>query len=183
MTPAIATTVMNHLWQTREGEPRPRVYGILDAARDERIYPKIWSAANESVCLHPGQRAEELAWVSPYLVSLAQGDDLTRWVLETGWGRSWGIFMQSRAAFGELKRHLRALLTVRDEDGKPLFFRYYDPRVLRVYLPTCNADEIRTFFGPVDMFAVESENSRSFLKIARSAKGIRSEELPVESAD
>lgn len=37
-------------------------------------------------------------------------------------------------------------------------FRYYDPRVLRVYLPTCRPDELRTVFGPIRSYLVEGED-------------------------
>jgi hypothetical protein len=175
MTSSLANTVIHHLWQTEEGQPPPRVYAILDAARDERIYPKILAANNESICLHPGKKAEELAWVAPYLVTLAHADALTRWVLTNGWGKSWGVFVRSHAAFSELKRHFRSLLMVYDEEGKSLYFRYYDPRVLRVFLPTCNAGEIKTFFGPVDVFVLENEDPAACLKIGPNDKGIRTE--------
>ena len=54
-------------------------------------------------------------------------------------------------------RHFRQFLRVRDEAGREFFFRFYDPRVLRVYLPTCNSEELRTFFGPVELFSMEGE--------------------------
>jgi hypothetical protein len=44
---------------------------------------------------------------------------------------------------------LRTLLRVRDEAGRTLLFRFYDPRVLRAYLPTCTATEWQSVFGPV----------------------------------
>ena len=37
-----------------------------------------------------------------------------------------------------LRHHLKGFLRVRGESGQKMMFRYYDPRVLRVYLPTCN---------------------------------------------
>ncbi len=37
----------------------------------------------------------------------------------------------------------------RSEQKAPLVFRYYDPRVLRVYLPTCSPAEFARFFGPI----------------------------------
>jgi hypothetical protein len=177
MTDSLSNTVTHHLWQTGEGQSPPRVYAILDAARDERIYPKILSSSNESVCLHPGEKAEELAWVAPYLVALEHKDNLTRWVLNKGWGNSWGIFFRSNASFSELKRHFRSLLTVYDEEGKSLYFRYYDPRVLRIYLPTCNEEEIKTFFGPVDLFILEHEASEKLIKIGRGDGGILTENV------
>src|SRR5919206_403386 len=42
-------------------------------------------------------------------------------------------------------------------DGTPLYFRYYDPRVLNVFLPTCSGAQLKEMFGPVDAFVAESE--------------------------
>ena len=47
---------------------------------------------------------------------------------------------------------------VYDPQGKPLYFRYYDPRVLRIYLPTCKESELKTVFGPVNSFYAEGED-------------------------
>jgi len=180
MTDSLSNTVARHLWQTGAGDSPPGIYAILDAARDERIYPKIVSSRNESVCLHPGEKAEELAWVAPYLVALERKDNLTRWILDNGWGNSWGIYVRSNASFSELKRHFRSLLTVYDEEGRSLYFRYYDPRVLRVYLPTCNAEEINTFFGPVGLFILEDEAFENLMKIGRSDGGILTESVKMD---
>jgi len=46
-----------------------------------------------------------------------------------------------------MRQHFRRFITVHDESGKPLLFRYYDPRVLRTFLPTCNAKELAEIFG------------------------------------
>ena len=51
-----------------------------------------------------------------------------------------------------------------DPTGKPLLFRYYDPRVLRVYLPTCNAEELKTLFGPVQAYIMEDESGAAMLR-------------------
>ncbi|HEY2399507.1 MAG TPA: S1 RNA-binding domain-containing protein, partial [Steroidobacteraceae bacterium] len=42
------------------------------------------------------------------------------------------------------------------EQGKRLLFRFYDPRVLRPFLPSCEAGQMREMFGPVEHFAVEA---------------------------
>jgi len=59
---------------------------------------------------------------------------------------------------------LREFLRVRDESGKRLIFRYYDPRVLRVYLPTCWPAELDTFFGPISAFITEGEDPGEILE-------------------
>ena len=38
-----------------------------------------------------------------------------------------------------------------------MLFRYYDPRVLRAFLPTCTRDELRTVFGGIECFWIEGE--------------------------
>jgi hypothetical protein len=137
----------------------PQVYAVLDAARDDAIYAKLTATDVEYLSLFRGEKAKELATVAPYLVKLEQGNPFTRWLLEKGWGNSWGIWVESAATLKELKRHFQSILQVVDEDGNSLFFRYYDPRVLRVYLPTCNEKELVVFFGPVGTFFYEDEEA------------------------
>ena len=80
-----------------------------------------------------------------------------------GWGKSWGIFVRIEDS-SNLRYHLRTFLRVRDESGRNLLFRYYDPRVLRSYLPTCRADELKTVFGPIDTYIAESEDGQSLIE-------------------
>ena len=59
---------------------------------------------------------------------------------------------------------MRRFLTVYDHTGKPMYFRYYDPRVLRVFLPTCTPAEQQTMFGPVQSYFAEDEDPDSLLE-------------------
>ena len=81
----------------------------------------------------------------------------TDWVIGKGWDNHWGLFVVSRADLRAMRRHLRKFLTVHDSAGKPMLFRYYDPRVLRVFLPTCAPGELGPLFGPALCFVMESE--------------------------
>ncbi len=65
--------------------------------------------------------------------------------------------MVSRQGFRRLRDHLRSLTLVYRGDGVPLYFRFYDPRVLRVFLPTCTPVQLQQMFGPVDAYLAESE--------------------------
>ncbi|MBI5055076.1 MAG: DUF4123 domain-containing protein [Nitrospirae bacterium] len=150
--------VVNHLFNPVEGQVAPDIYAILDAARDESIYKKIQEAGFKDGCLYHGTKAVELAEVAPYLLHLKPDDTFTEWLMNNGWGNSWGIFLESSASPDQLKRHFRKFLTVYDEDGNPLYFRFYDPRVFRVYLPTCNAKELETIFGPVIRYCFEGKD-------------------------
>lgn len=73
--------------------------------------------------------------------------------------------MRSRAILQELQRHFREFLQVEDESGKVFFFRFYDPRVLGLYLPTCTPLELRTIFGSVGRFCLEGADAGSLREL------------------
>jgi len=139
------------------------VYVILDAARSREIYESVLSSYLEWVCLYSGNIPRQLAMVAPYLVKLKPAHFFTDFVIEEGWGQSWGIFLRSAAELGELRKHFHSFLTVETEEGKRMVFRYYDPRVLRVYLPTCNPAELTTVFGPTERFVLEDRDSSNLI--------------------
>lgn len=145
------------LWPA-DSSPSMKTWAILDGARDQRIYAAIDKSYQVSCCLFAGELTSQLRMVVPYLVQLDPDDRLTKFVLDNGWGRAWGVFLRSNASLEPLRRHFRKFLRVSDDTGRYLLFRYYDPRVLSVYLPTCSPDELTTFFGPVDRFAMEAES-------------------------
>lgn len=156
--------VIEQLWQPLPREPEFKVFAILDGARDERIYPRVTESALEHCCLYRGELEPDLAAAAPYLVQLDPDAPFTTWLIAQGWGDSWGVFAKAPATLPELRRHFRRFLMVYDPDGKPLYFRYYDPRVLRVYLPTCNAGELQIVFGPVSRYVSESEEPAALLE-------------------
>ena len=54
----------------------------------------------------------------------------------------------------------------RESDKSEMYFRFYDPRVLSVFLPTCSPPQVRQLFGPVSAFFVESEDRDVVLRFA-----------------
>lgn len=135
------------------------VYAILDGASVPGLLEKLAGAKEEYACLYRGALEPDLAKVAPYLIKLRRDALLTDWILSQGWGNHWGIFAVTPVGLETLRRHFRTFLRVRDHTGKILYFRYYDPRVLRVYLPTCNRAEVKAIYGPVSRFIVEDERS------------------------
>lgn len=51
-------------------------------------------------------------------------------------------------------------------NGREYFFRFYDPRVLEKFLPTCDKDQIREFFGPVQHFIVEGKSKEESIQLS-----------------
>jgi hypothetical protein len=80
-------------------------------------------------------------------------------LLAEGWGRSWGIYVVSTSPFKDLRRSFRRHLRVEDPDSKPMYFRFYDPRVLRRLLPMCTERQREELFSQVSRFVVEGQSA------------------------
>jgi hypothetical protein len=164
-------------------EKNINVFSILDGASVPDLLDMIYQYQPEHFCLFRGKLKPDIAEVTPYLVSLEQDSIFTKWVIDEGWGKHWGIFVISEADLRAMRNHFRSLLTVYSED-KPLYFRYYDPRVLRVYLPTCNNSELEVFFGPVESpvkyFILEDEDPNVALRFQTLSGELRQENLKLK---
>ena len=42
-------------------------------------------------------------------------------------------------------------------DGKELYFRFYDPRIIRTFLESSTESEVAEFFGPIIRFVTLSD--------------------------
>jgi hypothetical protein len=153
--------IKERLWPRGSGR---EVWMIVDGARDRRVFGALLDSYLTYECLYHGDIAPELEVVAPYLVQLEYDDRYSQQLIERAWGNSWGVFLKSGASITTLRRHLRKLLSVRGPKGEILLFRYYDPRVLRVYLPTCRPDELETVFGPIDRFWLEDDSPETILE-------------------
>ena len=148
----IIQSVSQHLF----AEEGVNVFAVLEGASVDNLLEMLYQYQPEHVCLYPGDLEPDMAEVAPYLVRLDPGSEFANWVIEQGWDNHWAIFALSVADLRTMRQHFRKFLVVFN-DGQPFYFRYYDPRVLRVYLPTCNAEELATFFGPVECYLLEAD--------------------------
>lgn len=155
------------------------VWAVLDCARDPKIYLALLESRLEFRCLYSGKLPLELEMAAPQLVELLPGNRLTDCLLTVGWGQSWGCLLRAEDAT-TVRPHLRNFLKVHDEDGRRLLFRFYDPRVLRAYLPTCTPAESRQFFGPITEWITEGPAGRSLIGWSTGHDGVRTRqtELP-----
>ncbi len=130
-----------------------QLYGVFDAARDERVLWLLQESVDDHQNLYEGVQGRALDDVAPYLVRFAPGSSLLRRLLVGGWGNAWGTFFRTTEPPKEVRRHLRRYLMVQDEEAhERLYFRYYDPRVLREFLPVATPrqrGEILSMFDAV----------------------------------
>lgn len=142
---------------------RTKLFCVLDGASVPDLPARLYEWRPPHYCLFTGELAPDMAYVAPYVVNLLPSQPFTEWVLTESFGRHWGIFAHSPYSIKEMRRHFRSLVDVYDEEGNPMTFRFYDPRVLRKFLPTCNAGELKTFFGRIERFFAEDETGENLL--------------------
>jgi hypothetical protein len=140
---------------------------ILDAARVGREMEEAFRLNPNHDCLYTGEAKTDLGGVAPWLFRLnTEPDNFRTWVTQKGWGDAWGILIGADATFEVCSEHFRKFLEVRTPDGEECYFRFYDPRVLRAFLPSCDPQQIIEFFGPVDYFVTETDNGTGSIRFS-----------------
>lgn len=146
---------------------KERLYAVLDAARSDRILVVLRESIETYRSLYEGIDGEVMSQAAPHLVELPRGSALLEQLVMEGWEERWGIFFTFPRSFRDARRHLRHFLMVRDDDTrKRLYFRFYDPGVLREFLPLATVRQRDEFFGEVTAFYAESERG-ALLKFER----------------
>jgi hypothetical protein len=152
-------------------QPGESLYGVVDAAQDVDFALDAERRFGLPMrMLFKGEAAQYMREVAPYLIPIPLDSEyLDAWAKR--WGRNVGILLTSAADPNTVLRHLREIFVVKDEAGQEYFFRFYDPRVLRPYLPVCTAEEIRQFLGPIRVLLVEGSETGSLLRFGPGVEG------------
>ena len=160
---ALKQELRRHLFPDQEGGGL-KTYAVVDGASIPDLLDHLYGDPRpEFVCLYRGELQPDMAECAPYLVQLQSDAPFTDWLLAEGWGKHWGIFAIAKADPIAMRKHFRTFLMVKSPEGKQLYFRYYDPRVLRLYLPTCNIGETNLVFGPVLRYIIEGKQPETLL--------------------
>lgn len=174
----ITQSLVEHLFS----KPETNLFAVLDGASVPELPQLLWEHELEHVCLYRGELEPDIAAVAPYVIKLEHGYPFTKLVCEQGWGKHWGIFVITPAEINlrDLRQHFRKFLMAYDPDGKLVYFRYYDPRVLRVYLPTCKAEEIKIVFGPINSYLLEDEDPSTLLRLSSDGEKVQTEKISLQ---
>ncbi len=132
---------LNQIQDILFSDPEQYVYAVIDGAACPELRFKIYDWEPVSSCLWSGELEPDLEEVAPYMVLLERDSLFTQWLITEGWGNNWNIFVHSPLDPRAFRKQIRKLLLIRSPDGSPMVFRFYDPRVLQIVLPTCNAEQ------------------------------------------
>lgn len=152
------------LWPAGDSLTGTQVHMLADCAADPQLAARIRLGKLDHDCLFAGPLTARLQAAAPWLVHLSAASAQTRELIGRA-ARHQGILVSAPAHVStrQLRLHFKKLLWVRDEDGRELYFRFYDPRVLAIYLPTCTPEEKRIVFGPVQaLHCVDADGLRTF---------------------
>lgn len=150
------------------------VFAVLDGTRGRALREKLAvPGALPSRSLFQGEGVPaSLAAAGPRLVRLEPDHPFTDYFLEATFGKALAIFVRSVAGLDALSADLRRFLVARDGHGIRRYFAFYDPRVLRVFLPICTKPERDEMFKVVASYLMEGVLGRSFVELALSPSGL-----------
>jgi len=154
-----------------------RLFCVLDGASVPDLPIRLYETQAPNFCLFSGDLEPDMLFVAPYVVLLSPDNKLTDLVLSQSSGKHWGIFVHSRHSLQEMRRHFRSMVNVYDESANSMVFRFYDPRVIAQFLPTCKPDELEIFFGKVQSFFAEAANGESLLQFQLEDQKLKQTEL------
>lgn len=131
--------------------------GSLYAVVDGCAAPALSNLARtlgpgRAACLYLGDAAANYGDKAPYLLRVDSA--LAATLGDGASDPAWGCFVVSSIGFEAVRRHLRGWLTVNSPEGEAWLFRFWDPRLLPIFLRASQPDELNAFFGPIDAFAV-----------------------------
>ena len=161
--------------------PGGTVFMLVDAARSPPIHPRLTqiAASGRAQALYQGDIGAGLGHVLPWLVRIDQRKGPESWFVEAGFGEAWGSFVVADLAFEDVRRHLRKFNLVTGPDGASMVFRFFDPRVLRAFLPACLPAELARFFGPLRGFLAEAESGDALMRWSLDAGALRQVRVPL----
>jgi len=140
-----------HEYLEHRRKPSDILYAVVDAAQDYRLAVGARDILGEPLRPLFVKAPHFMTRKGPYLVRIKCTNRYPEYMQL--WaeclGRNAGILFFSSAWPKSLREHLRSIFKVYDDQGAMFYFRFYDPRVLRTYLPTCTIKECREFFGPI----------------------------------
>lgn len=153
-------TELQDLWTQlqQRGDPPPLL--LIDCAGvagGARALPH--HAFSRLECLFAGDLADELVDVAPYLAQVASFEARALQAVQHLVREKIAILLDIgveaaslEARFDLLHRHFRKYNVVYRHDGQPLFFRYYDPRVLPAVLEVLEPAQKRSLLAHVRTF-------------------------------
>ncbi|CAA0096792.1 Uncharacterised protein [BD1-7 clade bacterium] len=170
----------NHFIDTLSatGPEGHRLYAILDGAQDSRIYRHLQQHGDVYMSMYTDDVAEPLKAVGPLLYQFRKNDELTAWLIKHGAFNNWFIVFPSLGkTMVQLRRHFKRFAVVLSPQGKRMYFRYYDPRVLGGFLVAADDCQLSIIFGDIGCMWASGSELGQYCKFVKCTSRSESIEL------
>lgn len=145
-------------WEDLFAHDAPPLWAVIDGVNCREIAQKLSESDCQHACLYTGLDPATRT-LSPWLVRLEEDSPLTTWLQALPADQHWGILLHSQSTLKNLRSHLRrfTMLWTPANDQAPVYFRFYDPRVLIDLSRALELWKLHRFMGPSDtLFAPAS---------------------------
>jgi len=143
-------------------------YAVVDGAALPELLTKLEEYKPEHTCLFRGELPFDLAEAAPYLVKLEANSTFAKWLTEQSLSFSCCIYARSEKDFITVRKHFRSLLNAELPNGETVHFRYYDPRVLNIYFPTCLDEEKQVLFRDIKDYLIFINDTKTLVSFENS---------------
>lgn len=143
-------------------------YLLLDGANIENLPSRLYSLDDNPTLewLYHATPYQAVFDVGPALVVLKTNTPLEQ-AFKEHWQHDAGVMIESDAPMQQLAEHLRSLIHARVPGDVSLLFRYYDPRVMRHWLPALDPDEKDRMMGPISRVRLPAREGQEAQWIVR----------------
>ena len=161
--------------------PVAKRFVVLDCAVDPSLYAHVKRLEPRAGrCLFAGDIHPEVKKVSPHLLELTPDDPLVPLWRGQGWGKAWGMWITSSADLYTVWSRLRHFTQVKLPSGEgPVLFRFWDPRVFRVYMPLVEGPDVEGWFKGIDAYVVEAEDAKGSIRFTAAGGAVKVETAPM----
>lgn len=150
-----------------QGQPPHGLFAVYDGARrSPGLYRELSDSGLPHECLLGGQIVSPLLEAAPWCVHLGFHEQKGREFFCRNWGSAAGIYLTALPSsdLRVVRAQLKRLLRVQLPSGSKALFRFYDPRVFRVFAPTCDMAQWRVLASDHHNLWCESEDASQLLQ-------------------
>lgn len=65
-------------------------------------------------------------------------------------------------------KHLRSIIQIRDFKGQNFYFRFFDPDILKAFIPTLDNEQTDEFWGPISAIYVINQTKDDYLRFEKN---------------
>ncbi|WP_339437858.1 DUF4123 domain-containing protein [Pseudomonas sp. EA_15y_Pfl1_P104] len=127
-----------------------QAYLLLDGAQIDNLSERLlYQGENTKFqSLYQHTAYNKLADIGPILVPVSPSSPLAH-IFALAWSATAGIWLESEAGEDVVFQHLRSLIHARVEGDATVLFRYYDPRIMRLWLTGLEPQARDRLMGPI----------------------------------